>query len=59
MNLQNEHDRIYNQRYEEFQEWLNRCPLVVTDYQDFTTSFQVTFDLTAEQEYYGSCDSTN
>ncbi len=48
MNLQNEHDRIYNQRYEEFQEWLNRCPLVVTDYQDFTTSFQVTFDLKAE-----------
>ena len=24
------------QRYEDFQEWLNKCPLVVTDYQDYT-----------------------
>ena len=22
------------QRYQDFQEWLNQCPLVVTDYQD-------------------------
>ena len=35
-------------RYEQFQEWLNKCPLVVTDYQDFTTQFQITFNLEAD-----------
>ena len=33
------------QRYQQFQEWLNKCPLVVTDYQDFTHQFQITFSL--------------
>ena len=32
----------------DFQEWLNKCPLVVTDYQDFTDQFQVTFNLEAD-----------
>jgi len=36
------------QRYQDFQEWLNNCPLVVIDYQDFTDQFQVTFSLEAE-----------
>ena len=35
------------QRYQDFQEWLNKCPLVVTDYQDYTTEFQITFNLEA------------
>ena len=38
---------IEEQRYEDFQNWLNQCPLVVTDYQDFTDLFQITFSLTA------------
>ena len=33
---------------EDFQEWLNQCPLVVTDYQDFTDLFQITFSLNAD-----------
>ena len=36
------------QRYQDFQEWLNICPLVVTDYQDFTDQFQITFKLDAD-----------
>ena len=36
------------QSYQDFQEWLNQCPLVVTDYQDFTDQFQVTFNLEAD-----------
>tara|TARA_B100000575_G_scaffold56282_1_gene42322 strand:- start:734 stop:889 length:156 start_codon:yes stop_codon:yes gene_type:complete len=36
------------QRYQDFQEWLNLCPLVVTDYQDFTDQFQITFSLNAD-----------
>ena len=36
------------QRYQDFQEWLNICPLVVTDYQDFTDQFQITFNLDAD-----------
>ncbi len=35
-------------RYEQFQEWLNECPLVVTDYQDYTNEFVITFNLEAD-----------
>ena len=45
-----EGDKFYQdkQRYQDFQEWLNKCPLVVTDYQDYTTEFQITFNLEAD-----------
>ena len=36
------------QRYQDFQEWLNICPHVITDYQDFADLFQITFNLEAE-----------
>ena len=29
--------------YSEFQEWLNECPLKITNYQDFTDFFEGTF----------------
>ena len=41
-------DQELEQRYQDFQEWLNTCPLVVTDYQDFTDQFQITFNLDAD-----------
>lgn len=37
--------RIEEERYQEFQEWLNKCPLVITDYKDFTNEFQIKFSL--------------
>ena len=48
IDLQLEYERVTKQRYEDFQEWLNICPLVVTDYQDYTTEFQITFNLEAD-----------
>ena len=30
IDLQLEYERVTKQRYEDFQEWLNKCPLVVT-----------------------------
>ena len=48
IDIQLEYERVTKQRYEAFQEWLNDCPLVVTDYQDFTTEFQITFNLEAD-----------
>ena len=33
MNIELEQERVREQRYQDFQEWLNKCPLVVTDYQ--------------------------
>ena len=36
------------QRYQDLQDWLHICPLVVTDYQDFTDQFQITFSLEAD-----------
>ena len=48
IDLELEYERVKEQRYKAFQEWLNKCPLVVTDYQDFTTEFQITFNLEAD-----------
>ena len=48
LNIELEYERVRKQRYQDFQEWLNKCPLVVTDYQDFTTEFQITFNLEAD-----------
>ena len=31
------------EQYEKFQEWLNQCPLKITEYQDLTDMFKVTF----------------
>ena len=35
-------------KYEEFQEWLNECPVKITRYEDFTDFFEVTFDVVDE-----------
>jgi len=40
----NTEDRLY----EDFQNWLDACPVVITDYQDFTDEFIVKFNLRAE-----------
>ena len=48
LNIELEYERVKEQRYEAFQEWLNECPLVVTDYQDYTNEFVITFNLEAD-----------
>jgi len=48
IDLELEYERVTKQRYEDFQEWLNKCPLVVTDYQDYTNEFVITFNLNAD-----------
>ena len=48
VDIQLEYERVYSKRYEDFQEWLNQCPLVVTDYQDYTDEFTITFNLKAD-----------
>ena len=48
IDIQLEYERVYRKRYEDFQEWLNQCPLVVTDYQAYTDEFTVTFNLKAD-----------
>ena len=48
IDIQLEYERVTKQRNEDFQEWLNQCPLVVTDYQDYTDEFTVTFNLNAD-----------
>ena len=35
-------------QYELFQEWLDDCPVKISDYQDFTDQFQITFDVELE-----------
>ena len=40
--------------YEKFQEWLNDCPVKITDYQDFTHQFQITFYVESEEEVIDS-----
>ena len=48
IDLELEYERVYKKRYEDFQKWLNDCPLVVTDYQDYTNEFVITFNLEAD-----------
>ena len=48
LDIMEEYERVKERRYQEFQKWLNECPLVVTDYQDYTNEFVVTFNLTAD-----------
>ena len=48
LNIELEYERVHKKRYEDFQEWLNECPLVVTDYQDYTNEFVITFNLEAD-----------
>ena len=33
------------EQYEKFQQWLNDCPVKITNYQDFTDEFEITFTL--------------
>ena len=48
LNIELDYERVKEQRYQAFQEWLNECPLVVTDYQDYTNEFVITFNLEAD-----------
>ena len=48
IDLELEYERVHKKRYEAFQKWLNECPLVVTDYQDYTNEFVITFNLEAD-----------
>ena len=34
-----------NELYENFQKWLDKCPIEISNYLDFTNEFQVTFEL--------------
>ena len=45
LDILEEIERVKEKRYQEFQQWLNQCPLVITDYSDFTNEFQITFCL--------------
>ena len=48
LNIELEYERVTEQRYKAFQEWVNYCPLVVSDYQDYTNEFVITFNLEAD-----------
>ena len=48
IDIQLEYERVYRKRDEDFQERLNQCPLVFTDYQDYTDEFTITFNLKAD-----------
>tara|TARA_B100000519_G_scaffold201250_1_gene216293 strand:+ start:542 stop:820 length:279 start_codon:yes stop_codon:yes gene_type:complete len=41
---------VAQSQYEKFQQWLNDCPVKISDYQDFTDQFQITFDVELEEE---------
>ena len=36
--------------YENFQEWLNTCPVEISNYLDFTNEFEITFKLNKQQK---------
>ena len=38
--------------YEEFQEWLNQCPIKITNYEDNVNEFAVDFKIEVDQMKY-------
>ena len=40
IDIELEYERVRKQRYEDFQEWLNKCPLVVTTWIMQTWTFK-------------------
>ena len=49
LNIELEYERVKEQRYKAFQEWLNECPVKITRYEDFTDFFEVTFDVVDDE----------
>ena len=45
--------------YEQFQEWLNQCPIKITDYTDNVTDFAVDFSLEVDEELEIVSDNIN
>ena len=45
--------------YEQFQEWLNQCPIKITDYTDNVTDFAVDFSLEVDEELETVSDNIN
>ncbi len=35
----------YQTQYKQFQEWLNQCPIKITDYTDNCTEFAIDFSM--------------
>ena len=35
----------YEQQYEQFQEWLNQCPIKITNYEDNYNEFAIDFSM--------------
>ena len=46
--IMSDREKELEARYAAFQEWLDKCPLVVTDYKDYTDEFQITLSLEAD-----------
>ena len=40
----------YTSPYARFQEWLDQCPVEITNYVDFTDTFDITFKVPVEEE---------
>ena len=36
--------------YEKFQEWLNKCPVEIINYLDYTDQFEVTYSVPIQEE---------
>ena len=37
-------------KYEQFQEWLDRCPVEITNYKDYSTEFEINFEVPLEKD---------
>ena len=46
----------YTSPYARFQEWLDQCPVEITNYVDFTDTFDITFKVPVEEEVDTSSD---
>jgi len=45
-------DEVNMTEYKKFQEWLDICPVKIKDYDDYTDSIQVLFEIQLEDEIH-------
>ena len=37
-------------KYEQFQEWLDKCPVEITNYKDYSDEFEINFSVPLERD---------
>ncbi len=40
----------FKSKYDQFQDWLNQCPVEITNYKDYSDEFEINFSVPLERD---------